>query len=289
MRNGKLIFNCSLLIVYCSFLIVLTSCKYFQKSKPDIIAKAYDEVLTKSDIIGIVPSGTSKKDSINIIKNYLDSWIRQKVILNKAEKNLSNKQKDFTQRIEDYRSSLIIYTYENELIRQRLDTNVSENEIETYYNNNPGNFELKDNIVKVIYVKTHVNDQINKKIKKLYKSDNPDDKQELAVMCSKHAVNSFLEEDKWLFFDDLIKEIPIQTYDEEKYLKNHRLIEFQDSIYSYFINIKGFRIKEGIAPLSLEKDNIRNIILNKRKIELTKDMEDRAYKEALKNNEINIK
>jgi hypothetical protein len=280
------IINYQLLIV---LLIVLGSCKYFHNGKTDIVARAFDETLTISDIAGIVPPGTPKKDSINIVKNYLDSWVRQKVLLHKAEKNLSEKQKDFTHRIEDYRNSLIIYTFENELIKQKLDTNVSENEIESYYNNNPGNFELKDNIIKVIYVKTHIKDPVNKKIKKLYKSDRTEDKDELVVLCSKYAVNSFLEEDKWLFFNDLIKEIPIQTYDEEKYLKNHRLIEFQDSLYSYFINIKGFRIKEGIAPLSLERENIKNIILNKRKIELTKDMEDKAYKEALKNNEIMIK
>lgn len=280
-------FNFSLFIIHFLLLIILSSCKYFHKKGSDIVvAKAYKSVLTRSDITGIVPAGSSQKDSISITENYIDNWIQQKVVLHKAEINLTKKQKDFTKQMQDYRNSLIIYTFENELVRQKLDTNVSDREIENYYNNNPGDFELKDNIVKVIYVKTHITDPINKKIKTLYKSDNKNDKQELTDICSRYAVNSFLDEDKWLFFNDLLKEIQIETYDQENYIKNHRFIEFQDSAYSYFVNIKGFRIKAGTAPLNLERDNIRSIIINKRKIQLIKEMEDDANKEAMKNNEI---
>jgi hypothetical protein len=276
----KLIISCSLLVISYS----MTSCKYFKKNNNSdiVVAKAYDYLLTTSELTGIIPKSTSPKDSLKIIKDYIDNWFRQKTLLHKAIQNLSKKQMDFSRQIEDYRNSLIIYKFENELIRQSLDTSVTDKEIETYYNNNSNDFELKDNIVKVLYVKTNLKDPINKKIKVLYKSERENDKKELTELCSRHAVNSFLEEDKWLLFNDLLKEIPIETYDQAKYLKNHRLIEFQDSAYSYFVNIKGFRIKEGVAPLTLERDNIRNIIINKRKIKLIKDMEDEAYKQAVK-------
>ena len=276
------------IFIVCFLLLSIWSCKYFQKDKSDIIVRVNDYVLTKTDIAGIVPRGIPSKDSINIIRNYINNWVKQKLILNKAEKNLSSKQKDFTSQIEDYRNSLIIYTFENELVRQKLDTVVTEAEINNYYNNNSSEFELKDNIVKVIYVKTQLKDPVNKKIKLLYKSDRENDIQQLADLCSKHAVNSFLEDDKWLFFNDLTKEIPIETYDQESYIKNHRYIEFQDSAYSYFVNIKGFKIKEGIAPLSIEKENIRNVIINKRKIKLIKDMEDEVYRTAIKEGKIKI-
>jgi hypothetical protein len=135
-------------------------------------------------------------------------------------------------------------------------------------------------------VKTLLKDPNNKRFKVLYKSDRESDRQQLTELCSRYAVNSFLDDDKWLFFNDLIKEIPIETYDQENYLKNHRQIEMQDSAFAYFVNIKGFRIKEGISPLSLVRDNIRNIILNKRKIILIKSMEDEAYKQAVNKGEL---
>ena len=270
------------ILIPVAIIMVFSSCRYFHKGKADIVASVYDDVLTRSDITGLVPHGTSKKDSINTVRNYIDNWAKQKLILHKAEQNLSGKQKDFSRQIEDYRNSLTVFTFENELIRQKLDTAVSEKEIDNYYNNNPSEFELKDNIIKVIYVKTLLNESAAKKIKQLYKSDRESDKQQLADLCAKHAVNFFLDDDKWLFFNDMIKEIPIETYDQESYLRNHRFIEFQDNNFLYFVNIKGFRIKEGIAPLNLERENVRNIIINKRKIKLIKDMEDEVYKTAIR-------
>ena len=88
--------------------------------------------------------------------------------------------------------------------------------------------------------------------------------------------------------DDLIKEIPIRTYDKEQFLKNNRFVEVEDSTYYYFVNIKGFKIKDSLSPLVFEHDNIINIILNKRKLKLIEEMEKSAYDEAMKHNDIQI-
>jgi len=268
-----------------SLIILLSSCNIFNKNKSDnIVARAYDKYLYDSDLTGIIPHGTTATDSISIIKNYINNWIRQKVILHKAEQNLINKQRNFTKQLENYRNSLIIYEYEKNLVSQKLDTNITEQEIINYYNNNKKNFELKDNIVRVVYVKLHLNSPDIKKVKNLYKSDKTQDREKLTKYCYKYAVNFFFD-DSWLIFNDLLKEIPINTYNQENYLKNHRFIEIKDSLYYYFVNIKGFKIKESTSPLSLEKENIKNIILNKRKIRFINNMHNKIFKDALKNND----
>lgn len=284
-------FSFILILKYSFFAVIAiaSACSYFQRHADDnIIARAYDDILTNYDIIGLVPSGTAPKDSAEIVRNYIENWLRQKAIIHKAEKNLNNEQKDFSKQLEDYRNSLIIYTFENELIRQKLDTNITDSDIEDFYNNNSEEFGLKENIVRVVYVKTFISDPANKKLRYLYKSDRETDKQLLMEISAKSAVNSFLDDEKWLYFKDLLKEIPIETYDQDSYIRNHRYIEFQDSVYSYFINIKGFRIKEGIAPLNLVRDNIRSLIINQRKINLVKQMEDDVYNSALKKGDLKI-
>jgi hypothetical protein len=173
------------------------------------------------------------------------------------------------------------------LILQKLDTVVSEKEIEDYYDLNKSNFELKDNIVKVWYVKLRKNINLNP-FRQLIRSDKPGDLKKLAELSAKTAVNSFLDEDSWLVFNDILKEIPIKTYNQEDYLKNNRYIEIQDSSFCYLLNIKGFMIKESLSPLSFEKDNIRNIIISKRKLKLISDMEDDLYQEAVKNSDFEI-
>ncbi len=257
------------------------------KNKEDIVAKAYDYTLYKSDLKGIIPLRTTKNDSIAIIKNFINNWIRQKIVLNKAENNLSSEQKDFVDQIENYRNSLLVYSYESKLIDQLLDTVVTKEQIQAYYDKNTDNFLLKDNIIKVNYVKLEVNSSIKTRIKSLLLNKN-ENKNQLLELCSKQAVNFYLEDDEWLFFNDLLKEIPIETYNQEAFLKNNRFIETKDENYYYLINIKDFKVKETTSPLSFEKDNIRNIIINKRKLELINKMHDELYNEAVKKNDFKI-
>ena len=82
----------------------------------------------------------------------------------------------------------------------------------------------------------------------------------------------------------MLKEIPIKTYDKEQFLQNNRFIEIEDSVSLFLVNIKGFKIKDSLSPLSFEKDNIKNLILNQRKLRLIEEMEKKAYEDALKNN-----
>ncbi len=276
------------IVIFFVLFFLLTNCN--SKKDDVILATAFDFKLYLSDIKGIVPEGSSKTDSISIVKNFINNWIHNKVVLQKADKNLNSDQKDFAKQIEDYKNSLIIYSYESKLINQLLDTTVSSDEIEKYYNTNSDNFLLKDNIIKVNYAKLELNSPLKAKIKNLLfsKKDDGDAKSQLVELCSKYAVNFYLDDDAWLLFDDLLKEIPIETYDKEAFLKSNRTIETKDDNFTYLINIKDFKIRESVSPLSFEKENIRNIIINKRKLELIQKMHKEVYDDAVKNNDFKI-
>lgn len=268
----------------------LMSCSFFKHKDDDKkpVAKAFDQYLYSSDIKGLVPKGVSSKDSIAIIKSYIDSWIRTQLVLNKAEKNLGDEEKNVEKQLDDYRTSLIIYAYEKSLINQKIDTVVTLLDVDKYYNIHQDDFQLKDNIIKVLYLKLAKNSPKIAQVKQWYKSTNPRDRKLLEDYCHQYAINYYLDDESWLLFNDLLKEIPIKTYDEEQFLKNNRYVEIEDSSNIYLVNISGFKIKESTSPLSFEKDNIKSIIINKRKLLLIEDMEKKVYDESLKNNDFKI-
>ncbi len=262
-------------------LVFIVACKSSPEPGEVAVARVYDSYLYVKDLNGKLPANISPADSTVLIKEYIDNWIKQQLLIKQAEKNLSDEDKDFTQQLEDYKNSLLIYKYETQLIKQSLDTLITENEIADYYEKNKSNFELKENIVKVIYVK--IPRAVPMTVPKLYiGSDKPADRKKLQDFCVKYAVNYYLDDQNWLLFNDILKEIPITTYNQEEYLKNNRTIEIQDSTYSYLMNIKGFMIKDGLSPLSFEKNNIRDIIMNKRKLKLIEDMQKEVYSNGVK-------
>ena len=269
-------------------LVILSSCTWFKKKTERVVARVQDEYLYESDLTGVIPGGTLPKDSITLARNYIENWIRQKLVLRQAENNLTSEQMDFSRQLENYRNSLIIFQYENALVKQKLDTLITDEEIENYYDANQNNFLLKDNIVQMQYVKLPLKSAYKNQIRKLLISDKPEDKINLSDLCEKYATDYFLDDQNWLFFGDLLNQIPIKTYNQEEFLKNRRELEYQDSLFVYLVRFKDFKIKESVSPLSLEKERIRDIILNKRKMDLISRMQEDIFQNAQKKNEFEI-
>lgn len=270
-------------------LILLSSCLGgANKSSENVLARVYDEYLYESELQEIIPSGTNTKDSILISQNYINNWISQKIILFKAQRNLVEEDMLFEKQLEDYRNSLIIYSYETKLISQRLDTVVTASDIETYYNENIGNFQLKDNIVKVYYARFDSEIPEIRKIRRFFNSNTPENRDSVEVYIENLADLFYLDDETWILFDDVLKYVPINTYNQEAYLKNHRKIEITEDDYIYFVNFTDFKIKDGVSPLSFEKENIRQIIINKRKLDIISKMRDEVFHSALENNEFEI-
>lgn len=279
----------SKLILYFITAVFISGCSYFKRGKSeDLVARTFDKYLYKKDLVDIVPKGTLARDSIRIIQNYVDNWVKQNLVIHQADKNLQKDQKNFEKQLEEYRNSLITFAYEKELVRQKLDTVVNDKQIETYYYQNQSNFQLKNNIVKVLYVKLTPKSPNISMVKNWCQSIRPKDRDLLTQYCQKNAINFYLDDEAWLQFDDLLKEIPIKTYDQESYLKNHHFIEFEDSAFIYLVNIAGFKMRESVSPLGFEKDKIRSIILNQRKMKLVGEMEKNVFEEALKEKDFEI-
>ncbi len=267
----------------CGLIILLQACsanKKNEEQKEEAIARVFDKYLYPSELKNIVPGGINGKDSTELINNYINKWIEEELVLQYAERNLSDEQKDIEKQIEEYKKNLLIYTYQTELVRQKLDTGVTAEEITNYYQEHEQEFTLKNNIVKVYYVKLNHKAPNIEKLRKWYISENPKDIDALRSYCIQFAENSFIDDNTWILFDDLLKEVPLQEYNPELFLKGNKTLEFSDSAHVYFLNIKGFKIKNNTSPLSFEIQNIRNIIINKRKLKLVDDMKKQLYLKA---------
>ena len=254
----------------------------------EVVAKVYGSYLYEGDLAGVVPAGTPRKDSLFLVSNYIDSWIRKRLLIRQAERNLTPKQQDFSKKLEDYRNSLLVYAYETELINQKLDTIILDSEIERYYNQNKGSFELKYNIVKVAYVLLQKDLKELPRFRKLLSDPDTLITPTLEFLARQYASSYYLADEVWIRFDDLLSQIPIETYNQELFLRNNRYIEIDDNPFVYLIRFKDFRIAESVSPLEVETENIRNIILNRRKHELIRKMHEELYEQAMRDKSFEI-
>lgn len=267
------------------------SCNYFEKRnipKVKPIARAFDTYLYHSDIHSLIIKNMKTSDSIKRINDYIKQWTLDQVLLHQAMINLVPEQLNLDKQLEDYKNSLIIYSYEKEIVREKLDTLVPESEVENYYNENKKDFQLKNDIAKIVYVKVSKKTPYTDKLREWIVSTNIKDKDKLDKYCYQYAQNFFLDDNVWLMFDDVLKEIPIQTYNQDIFLQSNmnHLVQIEDTASMYFLEIRGYMIRNSPSPLSFEKDNIRKILLNKHKLELIEQVKNKLYEDAQIHNDI---
>ncbi len=269
-------------------LIFLISCTGFQQRDDNrALARVYNEYLFESDLDGLIPANANTRDSLLITENYINNWIRQHLIIHKAEQNLTTEEADFSRQLEEYEHSLIIYAYESKLIRQNLHTDVGNNDIEDYYYENSENFKLTENILKLHYIKLHIDSPEVLNFKRLIRYDNIDSLYLLEDYCKLYATDYWLEEE-WILLSDIWNKMPATTQKQEDFLEGNKNIQVLEDPYWYLARINDYRLENNISPIAFEKDNIKSIIINNRKLDLIQNMRKDLLKLALENNDVEV-
>ncbi len=278
--------NIVLLII---FTVALSSCSLFDGRRGDErVARVNNKYLYRSDIADLMAPGANPADSAIIVKRYIDNWIRQQIYLQEAESNMRRELFNFDRKIEDYRRSLVIFTYENELIAQKLDTVITEETMLEYYENHQDEFRLRDNIVKLNFVKLPVDAPDINLVRRLIRSEDPEDLEQLEEYCLNHAAGYFLDQESWFIFTDILREVPLNPTNHEAFLRNNTFVERNDQYYRYFLYLRDYKLEGSPSPLTFQAENIKAIILNHRKQELVNEFRQRIYLDAVKNDAFEI-
>jgi hypothetical protein len=276
----------------------LASCEFleFRNSEKDDdeyvekpLASVGDIILYPRDVSGLLPKGMTGQDSVDLIEQHIKGWIKKQLMIAEARKQFAFDEAELERRVLDYRYALMIHEFEKYNISRRLDTFISDEEINSYYNENIDNFELKQNIIRGTFI------QINKDAPKLYRlrsllrSNKEHDKDELKSYAFSFGTKVHMDDSVWVNFEDVIAGTPlVDIPNKTDFLRRNSLYETPDEHFIYFLKINEYKIQNEISPLEFVRDDIQKIILNKRQVKLAKELEDEIYKKAMDNDAFKI-
>ncbi|MCF8372200.1 MAG: hypothetical protein K9H64_11300 [Bacteroidales bacterium] len=272
------------------FLLALTGCKEAaMEDQREIVAQVSDNVLYWDDVKDFVPENIGKEDSAKIMAGLINKWVLHNLKLQKAEQYLAPEQKDLTLELEEYRSSLLIFKYEQEYINKELDTVVTSQDLKSYYDGFKPEFHLEKPVLNCAYVILPLESSDFFSFRTWFRYHFDDKQEEIAAYCQESAITYYNPEEQYIYFDELAKLIPLETDNPDNLLRYNRFIELRDEEYIYLINIFDYKLKSDIAPLNIVENEIRSILLNKRKIKLIHHLEESLMNEAMDHNNIEIR
>jgi len=254
----------------------------------EVLVRVYDKYLYASDLEGIVPPGSSVRDSLTMVRTFIQNWVDKELIVKKAEENLHEDLKDFTLQLEDYRHSLIIFEYEKMLVRQELDTNISNEDVQQYYMKNRGNFALKEDIMSMQYLILHIDSPAIQKFRQYMRSEIPEEQDSLALYSSKYALAYNPMREEWINLREMTEIVPKEEYSYAEYMSDRRYFELRDSAFIYLIRFRDYKPVDSISPVQFVVPEIKKNILNKRKNELIRSMRQTVLQDAIEHNQVEI-
>ena len=270
-------------------LLCLQSCDYF-KPEPDKIpvARVNDNYLYLDDIESLVGENVSEEDSARIVSNYINRWATQRLLLDQAKINLSDSQvEQYEKLVEDYKNDLFTEAYKNAIVNQQLDSTLSAAELQQYYEQFKENFRLNDPLYQLRYI--HV-DEAYSNLSETREMLNRFEKEDQQILDSLSlqfkAVN--LNDSIWVKKETMFAALPVMKTVDASVLKKSNFAQIQDSLGVYLVKITDVLNPKDIAPLSYVKPTIKEIILNKRKLDLIKKLEKDITKDAVKDNKYEI-
>ena len=274
------------------FLGFFLSCDYLNKKQgptSQSIARVGDNYLYIEDIAKDMPVGLSILDSGRLVDKYIDDWIKKQLLIIKANEELSINAINIDRKVEDYRYALIMHEFEKIYIGSHLNPQVTQEEIESYYYERSENFLLKQNIVQCIFAKIPSSapdiTQIRRNIRNFPNTAIADIKN----YCYQFADLSFLDDSVWIGLDELVVNTPLATMQNKtQFLEKTVYSETRDEGYIYLFRIMEYKISDQVAPLEYVKEDIENIIINKRKLALKKELHETIYEEALKTKKFEV-
>jgi len=279
-RFKTVLFGWSFWFMFMSFSILFgcSESNLLDEDTSKVIARVGKEKLTIDMLAKVYPTGIDLKSEG--IRNYVRIWTESEIVIASAKKNLSEKDKDFSEQLKNYENSLLKYSYEQKLLDSALVSDVSQAELKKYFEKNKKNFELKENIVRVRYVKVPKKHSKLNNIKYMLQYKDSVRKERFFKLIQKENIFCVADDSAWVKLEDLKTLVPIKLYNDEHFLRNYKYTEAPEGEDVWIVYFSENRLKEGVAPLEMVQDKIKAIIVNQRILDLIQLRDKQLYKAA---------
>lgn len=275
-----------IIIIYFLFSLIFFSCK--EENDKNIIASYKDEQLTSSEIKAMLPNGLSPEDSTKLVKEFIENWAINKIILETSREELDkNVLLEIEQKVENYKNDLLVDEIELQWLAQDSVTNPSEKELLDYYEKNKANFLAEDDFVEFRFAEVPSSKAYI--TRKLMQENTPRARIKLDTLMKNNLYKAEIKPQQWLKFSQLVQLTPLPDNAPKAIYLKKQIFNLPHQGNYFLLQITNFAKKGEPKPFVLVKNQIQSMLINKRKLNLLTDKKNKLYEKALYNDEIKIK
>lgn len=266
--------------------LLLAVCAACRRNADPVVAQVYQYKLYASEVRQGMPVGLSQEDSLTLVRDFIDTWVKEKLVLHEAEKKLSPREKNFDKEMMDYRNSLLINRYYDKLWqRDTANNHVTDREISDFARTLDSRYTVDKEIVRVNYVKLPANSALVEPVKSLLFDEHRrvEEKETLVAMLG-DSIEYLLDDEAWLYLDDLQNEVAFEI--DASANGDARRIEKEVGDQKVLLVILDYRSQRSVNETKEERAAAGMLLMNQRKAEYINRYIQELYDKAVKEGEI---
>lgn len=249
------------------------------------IVEINGDVLYAEDLRMVQSPGVSSADSAIFAERYIKNWVQDQLFYQNAIRNIPD-TKDIDRLVENYRRSLIEHEYQRRLIDQTFSSEITDEDVERFYNDNMSLFELDESLVKGLFLRISNKAHDLADIRRLYTQMDDESFEEIEKYCIRNAARCEFFYENWRAVAEIEVQLPPMETPLETLLNDQTSFEFKDEEYIYLLNVSEFAGKGGIEPLEHARARIRGLLVNSNEVNYMRKIKEDLYQSALEKNRI---
>ena len=268
---------------------LISSCNLFENKPVSAIAKYKSNYLFFEDIEKYMPKNLSEKESLLYLENEIAKWAKNHILIEQANINLDNEKKNYLSgMVKEYSDELFSFHYKEKIVKSLMDTVINQNSIDRYYKQNKINYKLNEDIVKARFIKISNENFEIPNIRNRFRRFNKSDisfLDSISLQFSAYSFNDSIWINKDVFFSKFPK---VRDYVKNNIVKKNLFYQLEDSLELYLIKVNQSALRNDIAPKDYLEPTLRQILVNKRKLEFIRNFENELYINAIQTKDLEI-
>ncbi len=267
-------------------LIAFTSCAGVgDKATRDIVVQVGDNMLTYDQLEEVTPKGLNTEDSLKFVDKYVKTWVKNKLLYDVALRNIGSHD-IINKQVEDYRHRLVVNAYLQSLMYEKVQSNVTDEEMRTFYEEHNDMFILKTPIIEGFSLKIPSDAPGLGDVKKWMKKIDESTLEKIEKYSLQNALVYEYFYDRWIDFDEVLKSIPYEVSDLNAFLSKNKSLEVTHEGFWYFLYIKDYVKAGDEEPYEYAQRQIESLLNNEKKQSFIDQIEDDLYQNGLDNGKI---
>ncbi|MDR0371353.1 MAG: peptidyl-prolyl cis-trans isomerase [Prevotellaceae bacterium] len=278
---------------YYYYILVLTFAFYFTGCRKkqafdtdkDALLKVENRYLYMDDLKNMIPVGTKPQDSISVSDRYIKKWVTDVLMYETAKRNIRNLS-EIEKMVEEYRRSLIVHEYQQNLLSERLPQSLPEAELKSFYDESQRSIISNENYIKGLFLVVPASAPNLNAVRQWVRKGDHVSLESIEKYSLQNAISYDYFFDRWLDFVEIMRKLPKPIANPSGFISNNSFYETEDSSQHYFLKISEYRLIGDVEPFEIAKDKIETIILNQRRYEFMSTFEEELYNDAVSNKKI---